>query len=103
MNLDKFTQKAQEAVLDAQRLAGEYNHQQIEPDHLLLALLRQADGVVPQVVAKLGDVNALLGQLEGSLAGRSKVYGGNGQVSLARTASDVLNAAEREAKGMRDD
>ena len=51
MNLDKFTQKAQEAVLDAQRLAGENQQQQIEPEHLLLALLRQADGVAPQVVA----------------------------------------------------
>ncbi len=103
MNLDKFTQKAQEAVLDAQRLAGEYNHQQIEPDHLLLALLRQADGVAPQVAARLGEVNALIGQVEAGLAGRPKVYGGNAQVALSRAAADVLNAAEREARGMRDD
>jgi ATP-dependent Clp protease ATP-binding subunit ClpA len=53
MNLDKFTQKAQEAVLDAQRLAQEYNHQQIEAEHLLAALLRQSDGVAPQVVSAI--------------------------------------------------
>jgi ATP-dependent Clp protease ATP-binding subunit ClpB len=103
MNLDKFTQKAQEAALDAQRLAGEYSHQQIEPDHLLLALLRQADGVVPQVVARLGDANALTGQVEAALAGKPKVYGGNTQVALSRAAADVLNNAEREARTMRDD
>jgi ATP-dependent Clp protease ATP-binding subunit ClpB len=102
-NLDKYTQKAQEAVLEAQRLAGEYGQQQLEPDHLLLALLRQADGVVPQVVARLGDANALIKQVEAALAARPKVHGANTQVSLSRAASDALNNAEREARGMRDD
>ena len=103
MNLDKFTQMAQEAVLDAQKLAGEYQHQQIEPEHLLLALLRQAEGVAPQVVARLSDPGALAGQLEAALAGRSKIYGGNTQVALSRAANDALTAAEREAKSMHDD
>ena len=53
VDLDKFTQKAQEAILGAQTLAGEYSHGQIEPTHLLLALLRQSDGIVPQIVQKL--------------------------------------------------
>ncbi|MCC7358023.1 MAG: ATP-dependent chaperone ClpB [Anaerolineales bacterium] len=103
MNLDKFTQKAQEAVLEAQRLAGEFQHQQLEPEHLLLALLRQADGVAPQVVARLGDPKALAAQVEQALAARPKVYGGNTQVSLSRAANDALTTAEREAKAMRDD
>jgi ATP-dependent Clp protease ATP-binding subunit ClpA len=64
MNLDKFTQKAQEAVLEAQRLAGEYKHSQIEPEHLLAALVRQPEGVVPQVLARLTDVRALTEQVE---------------------------------------
>ncbi len=103
MNLDKFTQKAQEAILEAQRLAGEQQHQQIEPEHLLLALLRQADGVAPQVVARLGDPNALATQVEAALSARSKVYGGNTTVALSRAANDALTAAEREAKTMHDD
>ena len=103
MNLDKFTQKGQEAVLEAQRLAGEYNHSQIEPDHLLLALLRQPEGVAPQVAARLGDVNALISQVEAALAGRPKVHGANTPVSLSRAASDALNAAEREARNMHDE
>ncbi len=53
MDLNKFTQKAQEAIIAAQSLAGEYSHGQIEPEHLLLALLRQSDGIVPQIVQKL--------------------------------------------------
>jgi ATP-dependent Clp protease ATP-binding subunit ClpB len=103
MNLDKFTQKAQEAVLEAQRQAGEYNHTQIEPEHLLLALLRQPEGVAPQVVARLGDLNTLAGQVEAALAARPKVHGSNTQVSLSRAANDALTAAEREAKNMHDE
>ena len=103
MNLDKFTQKAQEAVLEAQRLAGEYNQTQIEPEHLLLALLRQPEGVAPQVVARLGDLNTLAGQVEAALAARPKVHGSNSQVSLSRATNDALTAAEREAKNMHDE
>ena len=60
MKLDKFTQKSQEAIIDAQHLAGDLNHQAIEPAHLLLALLQQEDGVVPALVTKVaGSVLAL--------------------------------------------
>src|SRR5574337_491936 len=104
MNLDRFTQKAQEAVLDSQRIASELNHSQIEPDHLLAALLHQADGVVPQVVARIaGDSASLLGEVEARLAGRAKAYGSNAQVLLSRAANDALNVAEKEARNMRDD
>src|SRR5262249_562949 len=103
MNLDKFTQKAQEAVLEAQRLAGEYSQAQIEPEHLLLALLRQPDGVAPQVVGRLGDVNALTGQVEAALPARPKVHGSNSQGTPWGAANDALTAAEREARNMRDD
>jgi len=103
MNLDKFTQKAQEAVLEAQRLAEEHNHSQIENDHLLAALLRQADGVVPQAIARLGDAHALLAEVESALASRPKVYGANAQPGLSHAAADALTAAEREAKTMKDE
>ena len=52
MNMEKYTQKSQEALLDAQRIAQELNHQAIDPAHLLLALLRQEEGVVPALVTK---------------------------------------------------
>ena len=46
MNLEKYTQKSQEALLAAQRLARDYHHQVVEPIHLLLALVQQEDGIV---------------------------------------------------------
>jgi len=77
MNLDKYTQKSQEALLSAQNLAQELNHQSIEPAHLLLALLRQEDGVVPALVTKVaGSVLALRDEVQRDLifSGRGKYY-----------------------------
>jgi len=104
MNLNKFTEKAQEAILEAQGLASQYNHSQIDPAHLLLSLLQQADGVVPQIVQKLGgSPQALQQKLESDLAARPKVYGTTAQVGPSRALQEVLQAAEREAGQMRDD
>jgi ATP-dependent Clp protease ATP-binding subunit ClpB len=104
MNLDRYTQKAQEAIIQAQQLALDYNHQSIEPAHLLLALIRQEEGVVPAIITKVaGSTRALREELEKDLTNRPKVYGSNQQVSLSRPASDLLNAAERFAKGMQDE
>ncbi len=105
MNLDRYTQKSQEAILAAQRLAQELNHQAIEPAHLLLALLRQEDGVVPAIVTRVaGSVVALREEVTRDLDQRPRVYGSGAQeAGLARPASDVLSAAERYAKGMQDE
>ena len=90
MDLSRFTEKAQEALVRAQSLAGEYHHGQIEGEHLLLALLRQSDGVVPLVVQGLGlNADMLAQQLEGELARKPQVYGGRGR----RTARKCENAS----------
>ena len=104
MNLERFTQKAQEAIVQAQQLAQDLNHQSIEPAHLLLALLQQNEGVVPAIITRIaGSPAGLQNDLEKDLQNRPKVYGGNVQVGLSRPVSDVLNAAERYARGMQDD
>jgi ATP-dependent Clp protease ATP-binding subunit ClpB len=104
MDLNKYTQKSQEAILSAQHLAQEYTHQAIEPAHLLLALLRQEEGVVPALVTKVaGSVLALREEIASELEKRPKVYGDSGEVGLSRPASDALSAAERYAKGMQDE
>jgi ATP-dependent Clp protease ATP-binding subunit ClpB len=105
MNLDKYTQKAQEAVLQAQTLAGDFNHQVIEPVHLLLALLEQKDGVVSALVTKIsGSTGGIIADLKKDLESRPKVTGpGSGDVSLSRASADILSAAERFARGMQDD
>ena len=54
MNLQKYTEKAQEAVLSARQLAEDASHSQIEPIHLLAALAEQPDGVVPQLLTRMG-------------------------------------------------
>ena len=68
MKLDKFTQKSQEAIFQAQAITQEYSHQAIEPVHLLLALIRQEDGIIPALVTKVaGSVLALQEELQSEL------------------------------------
>jgi ATP-dependent Clp protease ATP-binding subunit ClpA len=54
MNIEHFTEKAREALSDADKLARQYNHSQVEVEHLLAALLAQQGGVVPQIIARVG-------------------------------------------------
>jgi ATP-dependent Clp protease ATP-binding subunit ClpB len=104
MRLDKFTQRAQEAILAAQELAEGHNHSQIEPEHLLLALIQQADGVVPEILQQVGaDPQSVRTQLEADLARRPKVHGSNQQPGLSGTLNRVLQEAQGEAGTMRDD
>ena len=104
MKLDKFTQKSQEAIVQAQEITSDLNHQAIEPTHLLLALILQEEGIVPAIVTKVaGSVQALRAELQNDLNKRPKIQGGNLEVGLSQTATEVLNAAERYAKGMQDD
>jgi ATP-dependent Clp protease ATP-binding subunit ClpB len=104
MDLNKYTQKSQEAILHAQQLAQDYNHQSIEPAHLLLALLNQDEGVVPAIVGKVaGSAQSLRNELTRELEKRPKIHGSNADVGLAQPTTDALKAAERYAKGMQDD
>jgi len=104
MNLEKYTQKSQEAIFKAQTIARDYNHQAIEPAHLLLALLRQEDSVVPAIVTRVaGSVLALREEVQNELEKRPRVYGAAGEIGLARPTVEALEAAERYAKGMQDE
>lgn len=104
MNLDNYTNKSQQAVLRAQRLAEEFNHQEVEPIHLLVSLLEESEGVVPAVVTRIaGGIQGLREELRKDLSDRPKVYGGNIRVGLNKKTSDVLSAGERYAKGMQDE
>src|SRR5687767_831010 len=104
MDLNKYTQKSQEAILNAQHIAQDYGHQSIEPAHLLLSLLKQDEGVVPAIVGKVaGSVQSLRNELTRDLEKRPKIHGSNADVGLAQTTADALTAAERYAKGMQDD
>ncbi|UCD98932.1 MAG: ATP-dependent chaperone ClpB [Chloroflexota bacterium] len=104
MKLDRFTQKSQEAIIHAQRLAQDLSHQSIEPEHLLLALLNQEDGVVPAIVNKVsGSVLGVREEVFQDLDKKPKVHGAGGEIGLSSRTADVLAAAERFAKGMQDE
>ncbi len=104
MNLERYTQKAQEALLDAQSLAQGHQHPAIEPLHLMLALVRQQDGIVPAIVSRIAGSPAMLrADLEKEVAARPKMYGGAGQPGLSRQLADVLQDAETRAANMKDE
>ncbi len=104
MDLNQFTTKAQQAVIAAQRLAEAQSHSEIDTPHLLLALLQQTDGVVPQVIAKIGArPQNVIADLQNQLGIRAQVYGSAAQVGLSRAASQVLTQAEKEAHKMHDE
>ena len=103
MNLNKFTTRAQEAVMNAQRLAEEGNHSDMDSPHLLAALLQQPEGVVPQVISKIGGRPVtILSDVQNMLDSRHKVYGGV-QVNLSRQAVQILRDAEKQASQMKDE
>ena len=104
MKLNKYTQKAQEAVLAAQNMAEEMAHNQIEAIHLLAALMSQDDGVVPQIINRIGANRHLLNQqIEDQLARLPRAVGTTAQVGVSRELANITRAAEREAAKMKDD
>jgi ATP-dependent Clp protease ATP-binding subunit ClpB len=103
-DFDKYTNKAQDAVVKAQALATERGHTAVEPLHLLTALVAQKDGVVPETVAKIGARPAqVLTELEQMLNSRPRSQGSNVRPNLNRAGVETLNRAEAEANTMKDD
>jgi ATP-dependent Clp protease ATP-binding subunit ClpB len=103
MRIDKFTHKAQEAIQEAQQLAGEYNHPNIEPVHLLKSLIDQQDGVVPSVLKRIGvDVDLLRQSVDQELAKLPRATGSSMQVGLSRQLTEILQEAENIAGSMKD-
>ncbi len=105
MNVDKFTLKTQEALQAAKGVAEQRNHQQIDVEHLLFALLMQREGIVIPIIQKLGsNPNLILSQLEAELNRIPRVTGrGAGQVYLSSRLNDILNSAWKEAERLTDE
>ncbi|PKN87993.1 MAG: ATP-dependent chaperone ClpB [Chloroflexi bacterium HGW-Chloroflexi-8] len=104
MDMEKFTQKSQEALIKAQQLAQEYHHQSIEPIHLLGALVSQDEGIVQAIATKVaGSVLALRESVFQEIDRRPKITGYTSEIGFSRPAIDILNSAERFSKGMKDD
>jgi len=103
MNINKYTEKAQEAILGAQQLADREGHPEIMPEHLLLVLLEQKEGIVPGIVRKLNaDPATLAAEVRAELNKLPRAHGGS-QVGLSSRLRRVTDAAEQEAERLKDD
>ena len=103
MNISKFTQKSQEAIAAAEKLAVQNGNQQIDEEHLLVALLDISDSLIASLVAKMGiQKEAFANEAEGLIQKLPKVSGG-GQEYVSADLNRALNGAEDEAKAMGDD
>jgi ATP-dependent Clp protease ATP-binding subunit ClpB len=107
MDLNRLTQKSQEALHDAQTKALRFGHQEVDGEHLLLALLEQSEGLVPPLLARAGaDVDRLREDLEAELEKRPRVTGSGaepGKVYVTQRLNRVLEAAEQEARRLKDE
>jgi ATP-dependent Clp protease ATP-binding subunit ClpB len=107
MDINRFTEKAEAAVRAAQTLATRYSNQQIEVEHLLLALLEQEGGLVSSVLNKAAvNTEALRQAVEAEIGKFPKVSGPSGpvdQVYITARLNKVFVAAEDEAKKLKDD
>jgi ATP-dependent Clp protease ATP-binding subunit ClpB len=103
MNLNRYTEKAQEAVLGAQQLADRAGHPEVLPEHLLLALVAQRDCIVPALLAKMGVSESALGPEAEALVGKLPSVQGGSQPGLSARLRKVLNAAEQEAERLKDE
>ncbi|NLE96147.1 MAG: ATP-dependent chaperone ClpB [Dehalococcoidia bacterium] len=103
MNVNRLTEKAREAIVEAQSHAEQEGHSQIEPEHLLLALVQQEAGVVPQILLKLGvQPRTVAVELESALNRLPKVKG-QAQAYLSPALNAVADGAEKEATNFRDE
>src|SRR6476620_11688590 len=104
MRLAQLTVDAQEAIQAAQSLADQGNHQAIEPEHLLLALLQQQEGVVGPLLAKLGArPEAIARQVQSEIDKLPKVRGGSGRQYASQRFEGVINRAWEEAERLQDE
>ncbi len=105
MQIEKFTLKAQEALQEAKAIAERKNHQQIEVEHLLMALLGQKEGTVIPILQKLGaNLDLITSQIEDELNRIPKVTGGGvGQVYLSSRLNEIFNQAWKEAGRLMDE
>jgi ATP-dependent Clp protease ATP-binding subunit ClpB len=106
MRLDKLTLKAQEALQEAKNIADRYNHQQMEVEHLLLALVEQSEGIIAPILQKIGvDVDQLKSRLNAHLSSLPQIYGGGGidQIYITPRLNKTLENAWKDAQAMKDE
>ncbi|WP_308775419.1 ATP-dependent chaperone ClpB [uncultured Bilophila sp.] len=107
MDINRFTEKSREALTTAQGLAAQYGHQEVDAEHLALALVNQEDGFVPRVLERVGVApKALATALEAALKKRPSVRGPGaemGTITISQRVAKAIANAEALAKRLRDE
>ena len=106
MQMNRLTYKAQETVAEAQKLTERYNHQQLDTVHLLLSMIKQKDGITPQILGRLEiDLTSIEKDLFRELERLTRVSGPGsmGQVYVTPKLKDVFDKAEQEAERLHDE
>ena len=107
MRFDRFTERAQDAAARAYEILQRYSHNQVDTEHILLALLEQPDGVIPQILEKLSvDIELIKRRLDDVLRASPKVaiYGGGaGQVFITPRVKRIIDLANEEANRLKDE
>src|SRR3954453_7542776 len=107
MDINKLTQKSQEALQSAQTKALRYGHQEVDGEHLLLALLEQPEGLIPRLLSRRDvPVEPLKAEVEKELARRPKISGPGveaGKIYLTQRLQQIMVRAEDEARRLKDE
>ena len=105
MDINRFTQKAQETVLEAQNIALRLNHQSLEGEHLHLALITQNDGLIPKLLLKMNvPFDFYYKDLNDELEKMPKLYGtASGSTYASRRFEQLMMKADEEAKKFKDE
>jgi ATP-dependent Clp protease ATP-binding subunit ClpB len=103
LNMNKFTVKSQEALESAFNLATEFHHPQVEPEHLLLALLTQEEGIARSILSKLEAAPDAVERRVRDLLGAMPKVTGQAQVYLSQPLSSIINSAQKEADRLKDE
>jgi len=101
---DKMTLKVQEALESAAQNAAAFNHAELQDLHLLKALLEQQEGIAPALVKRVGgSLSEIISGIDDLLSRQASVHGAASSVGMGRTAMNLLNKAEKQAKTLRDE
>ncbi|MBO6158339.1 MAG: AAA family ATPase, partial [Firmicutes bacterium] len=106
MNTQKLTQKSLEAIQEARDIGSEYHNQELQQEHVLLALVRPEDGLIRQLLTKMGvDTDAFAKELERNISRFPKVSGSTAmdRVYVSQDLNDAFNEAEHQAEQMKDE